>query len=85
MKIITLSGEVQLTKRYWWQLCKSGWYKHEDVFGRLWWIRFNWPSFPEICNKCGRRNFGWSQTCKCGELTHENGHQYKPYNKNLNQ
>ena len=41
-EIITLDSKVQLTKRYWYQICKKGWYKHNDLWGRHWWIRFKW-------------------------------------------
>jgi hypothetical protein len=42
MEIIKIKGEVLLTKRYWWQLYKINWYKHTDLWGGLWWIRFKW-------------------------------------------
>jgi len=42
MEIIQIKCEVQITKRYCWQLYKIGWCKHKDLFGRLFWIRYNW-------------------------------------------
>jgi hypothetical protein len=41
MEIIKIKGEILLTRRKWWQLFKSGWYKHENMGGK-WWIKFNW-------------------------------------------
>jgi hypothetical protein len=43
-EIIQIEGEVQLTKRKWWQLYKKGWQKHRDFWNRLWWIRFKWDT-----------------------------------------
>jgi hypothetical protein len=48
MEIIKIDGEVQLTKRYWWQLYKKGWCKHTDLWGCLWWIRFKWSADEDL-------------------------------------
>lgn len=42
-EIIQLEGEVQLLKRHWWEIYRKGWYRHSDLWGRKWWIRFRWP------------------------------------------
>lgn len=47
MEIIQIDGEIQMTKRYWWQLYKRNWYKHTDLWCGLWWIRFNWDKEDE--------------------------------------
>ena len=43
-EIIQSQGEVQMTKRQWWQLYKKGWQKHRDFWNRRWWIRFKWDA-----------------------------------------
>jgi hypothetical protein len=48
MEIIQMDGEIQITKRYWWQLYKKGWYKHTDLWGNLWWIRFKWSEEDDL-------------------------------------
>lgn len=47
MEVIKMQGEVLMSKRYWWQLYKKGWYKHKDFWGCLWWIRFKWSKQDE--------------------------------------
>jgi hypothetical protein len=47
MEILQMVGEIQMTKRYWWQLYKKNWYKHTDLWGGLWWIRFKWSKENE--------------------------------------
>jgi hypothetical protein len=47
IQIIKMQGEVLLTKRYWWELYKKGWYKHNDLWGGLWWIKFKWSEEEE--------------------------------------
>lgn len=39
--IIELNGTIQMCKRYWWQLYKKGWHKHETMIEKVW-IRYNW-------------------------------------------
>jgi hypothetical protein len=48
MEIIQMDGEIQITKRYWWQLYKINWYKHTDLWGGLWWIRFKWGEEDDL-------------------------------------
>jgi hypothetical protein len=50
MKIIQMDGQIQMSKRYWWQLYKTNWYKHTDLWGDLWWIRFKWDKEDDL--KC---------------------------------
>lgn len=39
--VITVTGvDIQLIKRQWWQVYKSGWHKHVDLWGKLYWIRY---------------------------------------------
>lgn len=40
--IVTIKSEIQMKKREWWQLYCKGWHKHQDFWGRKWWIRYNW-------------------------------------------
>lgn len=47
MEVIKMQGEVLMTKRYFWQLYKKGWYKHSDLWGELWWIKFKWGKEEE--------------------------------------
>jgi hypothetical protein len=47
MEVIKMQGEVLIIKRYWWQLYKKGWYKHNDLWGCLWWIKFKWNKEEE--------------------------------------
>ena len=47
MEVIKMQGEVLMAKRYWWQLYKKGWYKHNDLWGGLWWIKFKWSEEEE--------------------------------------
>ena len=52
--IIDIQGSVQMVKREWWQLYKKGWYKHSDLWGQRWWIRFQWPmksSYDNVSSK----------------------------------
>ena len=48
MEVIKVQGEVLMTKRYWWQLYKKGWCKHNDLWGGLWWIRFKWSEEEDL-------------------------------------
>ena len=41
-KVIEIGTKVQMTKREWWQIYRKGWHKHNDHWGRKWWIRYNW-------------------------------------------
>lgn len=40
--IIEINTNIQLQYRKWWQLWNKGWHKHQDLWGRKWWIRYNW-------------------------------------------
>lgn len=40
--VIEIGTKVQMTKREWWQIYRKGWHKHNDHWGRKWWIRYNW-------------------------------------------
>lgn len=48
MEVIKMQGEVLMAKRYWWQLYKKGWYKHNDLWGNLWWIKFKWDKEEDL-------------------------------------
>ena len=47
-EIIQTQGEVQMTKRQWYQLYKKGWHKHRDFWNRHWWIRFKWTNEADL-------------------------------------
>ena len=47
MEIIQMEGQIQMTKRKWWQVYKRGWHKHNDFWGGLWWIRYKWNKEQE--------------------------------------
>ena len=51
MEMLQMVGEIQMTKRHWWQLYKKNWYKHTDLWGGLWWIRFKWSKEDETFKK----------------------------------
>lgn len=49
-EILTISGtgKVQLIfPRRWFHLFKFGWHRHETLFGRRCWIRYNWTAEDE--------------------------------------
>lgn len=33
--------DILLLKRQWWQVYKKGWHKHQDLYNRKWWIKYN--------------------------------------------
>lgn len=43
-KVIEVGTKVQMTRREWWQIYRKGWHKHNDHWGRRWWIRYNWDT-----------------------------------------
>jgi hypothetical protein len=47
MDIIKMEEEIQMNKRFWWQVYKRGWHKHTDLWGGLWWIRYKWNKEQE--------------------------------------
>jgi hypothetical protein len=51
MEMLQMAGEIQMTKRHCWQLYKKNWYKHTDLWGGLWWIRFKWSKEDETFKK----------------------------------
>ncbi len=40
--VIEISSKIQMQGRRWWQIYRKGWHKHNDHWGRKWWIRYNW-------------------------------------------
>jgi hypothetical protein len=51
MNLIKRDGQLLMTKRKWHQLYKHGWYKHSDLWGCKWWIKFNWSEEEEKLTK----------------------------------
>ena len=51
MSLIKRDGQLLMTKRYWYELYKHGWYKHSDLWGCKWWIKFTWSQEEEELTK----------------------------------
>ena len=42
MGIIEIDTKIQLLPRKWYQIYKRGWQTHTDLFGRRYFVRYNW-------------------------------------------